>query len=351
MELKEIREEIDNIDLNILESLNKRMELVLMGRRLKSKIKSPLREKEIFERLRKNSFQLIEGGFIEELYKKIIKKSRELQKKNLRLIGFQGEHGAYSEIASMKHNSKYIPIAFANFDTLIERLEEGIVDYGILPVENSITGAIPEVNKILLNTELNIIDEIYLKIEHCFLVIPGSDYRDIKNIYSHSQALNQCRDFLSRNNLKPIIYYDTAGAAKYISKHKKMNCAAIASRRCADLYKLDILKDNIENRKSTTRFVILSKGKIEKGNKCSILFSAPHKTGSLSKILKILADSGVNLTRVESVPLHDSFNNFAFFVDFLGNIEDEKIKNSLEKIKEMVSMFRILGYYKKDKKI
>ncbi|HQT44523.1 MAG TPA: prephenate dehydratase, partial [Candidatus Micrarchaeota archaeon] len=226
-------------------------------------------------------------------------------------------------------------------------VEKGQLDFGIVPVENSIEGAVNQVNDLLVETSLQIVGEVRIPVHHCLLALPETDYRDIKVVYSHPQALAQCRGFITRNKLEPRPFYDTAGAAMMLSNERPKAAAAIASRLSAELYGLEVLKENIEDHDSnSTRFLVLAKKKSEKkGNKCSIIFSTTHKAGSLFGVLKIFSDAGINLTRIESRPIRDETKKFAFLLDFTGSDSDPKIAAVLEKVKENAPMYKFLGCY------
>ncbi|MBI4713302.1 MAG: prephenate dehydratase, partial [Planctomycetes bacterium] len=214
--------------------------------------------------------------------------------------------------------------------------------------ENSLEGAVTEVNDLLVGTELKIVAEVKLPIHHSLLSLPETDYREIKAVYSHPQALAQCRGFLSRNNLEPVPFYDTAGAAKMISETRPKAVAAIASRHCAELYDLEIIKDEIEDDKSNfTRFLVLANESAkESGNKCSIVFSTKHEAGTLFAVLKIFSDAGINLTRIESRPIRTDPGKYAFFLDFQGSDRDQKVVRALAEAKQKSVMFKLLGCYK-----
>ncbi len=264
------------------------------------------------------------------------------------LIGFQGEHGAYSEAASINYNSGIIPIPCKKFGDVIRGVEQKNFDAGLLPVENSIEGAVNEVNDLLINTELVVIGEVIQPINHCLLTLKETDYREIKRVYSHPLALAQCQGFIQRNQLESFLYYDTAGAAKMLSEERPSASAVIAGDLCAKLYDLDIIKENISDKpKNFTRFLILSTSKNEeKGNKCSIVFATTHKAGSLFSILELYKNADINLTRIESKPFKKEPGNYLFFVDFMGSLENEKVKNILLEVEKKSIFYKFLGCYR-----
>lgn len=348
MDLKQLRNKIDGIDAQIIDLLNNRMELALRTRKLKGQTTDSARESEVLKAVNKRSQRLVDGKFSEKVFQQIITEAKRLQDQNQRLVGFQGEHGAYSEMAIKNHDEKLIAIPCNTFDEVFAGVESGQLDLGIVPVENSLGGSVDQVNDLLIETNLKIIAEITMPIHHCLLAIHNIDYRDIKAVYSHPQALSQCRGFIARNKLEQRPFYDTAGAARMIAKEQPPAAAAIASKLCAEIYDLEVLKENIEDLNSnTTRFVVISKTpSIEEGNKCSVVFSTAHKPGALFSVLKIFYEAKVNLTRIESRPIVKDPGKFAFLVDFEGSDNDQKISDLLSKIKEETAMFKLLGCFK-----
>jgi len=349
MNLEEVRKNIDLVDSKILKLISNRMELALMSKKFKAEIKDPKREKELLNRIRESSDTLIDAPFCEKLFLEIIKESKKLQEKDYHLIGFQGEHGAYSEVASKEWDKKLVPIPCKEFAEVFEGVDNGWYDYGIVPLDNTLGGIVGPVNKLLINTELYVIGAVDLPIRHCLLAPQGADHRDIKIVYSHFQALAQCRNFVARNKLEPMPYYDTAGAARWLAEEMPKASAVIASKLAAELYNLEIIKENIEDNKANyTRFLVLSK-KVNKqeGNKCSVIFGTEHKAGILFKVLECFAKENVNLTKIESVT--NEPGNYAFFLDFAGSNKDEKVMKVLEQVEKMTAGFRLMGCYNERK--
>jgi prephenate dehydratase/chorismate mutase/prephenate dehydratase len=190
-----------------------------------------------------------------------------------------------------------------------------------------------------------VVGAITLPIHHCLLAVPGTDYRELRAVYSHYQALEQCHHFIARNNLEPVPYYDTAGAAKMVAESGPTASAAIASKLCAELYDLEIIKENIEDfDKNITRFLVFSKkASGESGNKCSIVFSTAHKAGTLFRVLEVFAKHKINLTRIESIP--NLQGSFAFFLDFVGSKDDANVNDALKEVGKMTTNFRLMGFY------
>lgn len=347
MDLNEIRNKIDKIDRELMGLIEERFEYSIRSRKFKTAVNDPEREKQVISNIKNMHFDLIKNELRENFIKELIKEGKLLQSENKGLVAFQGEHGAYGEVASRKlmPDSFYIPCV--EFIDVFKGVSEGYFDFGVVPVENSLEGSVTEPNEILVNTDLNVIGEINIRINHCLLAPQGSDHRMIKMVYSHPQALAQCRGFISRNKLEPRPFYDTAGSAKMISREKPFGAAAIASELAAELYDLMIIKSAIEDQETNyTRFLILSeKPYTGEGNKCSIVFATKHESGKLFNILKLFAESNVNLTRISSAPRRDDPGNYNFFCDFEGSDKDEKIKKILEKIKKNAVHLNFLGCY------
>ena len=349
MSLKEIRKGIDLIDSKILELLNDRMQLALMAKRLKSHIEDREREKELLENIKSNSTRLIHAKFIEKIYAEIIKESKSLQRKDYQLIAFQGEHGAYGEVASREWRSDLIPVPCGEFAQVFEGVESGLYDYGIVPVENTLGGSVDQVNRLLINTRLYVVGAVELPIHLCLLALPETDHKEIRTVYSHPQALAQSRNFLSRNKLDPVQYSDTAGAAKMLAERRPKGSAAVASKLCGRLYGLEIIKEDIQDLdRNMTRFLVLSKEENkEEGDKCSIIFTTEHKAGALFRVLEVFAKENINLTRIESIP--NEPGNYAFFLDFMGSNKEERVLKALERVKEAATNLKMIGCYKERK--
>jgi len=345
MNLQNVRNKIDGMDFQILKLLNTRMELALRSKKFKQKEEDLTREADVLENIRMNAHDLIAPEFCEKLFKEIISESKKLQRIDYKLIGFQGEHGAYSEVASRVWNSDIVPMPCTEFTEVFDGVESGLYDYGIVPVENTLGGVVSRVNELLINTDLFVVGAVNLSIHHCLLALPGTDHRMLRVVYSHSQALEQCHHFLVRNKLEPVPYYDTAGAAKMLLEESPKASAAIASKLAAELYNLEIIKENIEDLSTNiTRFFVISKEDIvTNGDKCSIIFTTEHKAGTLFRVLEIFAKEDINLTRIESIPNRQG--SYAFFLDFMGSKKEDRVVKALEEVEKIISNFRLIGCY------
>jgi prephenate dehydratase/chorismate mutase len=353
-ELEGVRKRIGAIDEKILRLLNERMEYALRTRNLKGAVVDEKREKEVLERVGKNSRGLVGKEFSSRIFREIIGKSREVQGKELTIVGFQGEHGAFGEYAINEFNPDYVPLPCREFTDVFGGVESGQLDLGIVPVENSIEGAVTQVNDLLIERGVQVVGEVRVPIRHCLLAVPGTDHREIRVVYSHPQALAQCRDFIARNKLGARPFYDTAGAAKMVAKEGNKSSAAIASGICAGIYNLETIKENIEdNSLNSTRFLVIAKkgGALKKGagnpagNKCSVIFSTKHEAGALFSILELFADAKINLTRIESRPSRKEVGNYAFLLDFLGSDTDSRVAEALSGVEEKSAMYKFLGCY------
>lgn len=347
--LKQIRDQIDLLDNELLKLVDQRMQLSLKTKRCKPDVEDKNREMEVLNKVKNFPLRLIDKDFCEKLFLNIIAESKRIQQNEYDLIGFQGEHGAYGEVAAGQWNTKMIPIPCPEFADVFYLISEGILEYGIVPVENTLGGVVGEVNELLLETNLIVVGEIELPIRHCLLTLPETDHREIRTIYSHAQALAQCRNFLLRNKLEPKPYYDTAGAARMLSTERPKAAAVIASTFCAELYNLEILKEDIQDHETNiTRFLILARQKqAEEGNKCSIVFSTCHKAGTLFNVLENFALESINLTRIESFPSDPG--EYAFFLDFIGSDQSEPVQRILDKLHHDTSKFKLLGCYQERK--
>ena len=347
MKLNEISRKIDKIDRELLVLLQERMGLALRSKKFQEAAGDAGIETTTLEKMERMNLDLINRPFSQQLLKTIIEESKRLQDEDRQLVAFQGEHGAYGDVASrlLVPNGAYIPCL--EFIDVFRGVEEGYLDLGVVPVENSLEGAVTQVNDLLTTTNLNVIGEIKVAVNHCLLATEATDYREIRVVYSHPQALAQCRDFLMRNKLEPRPYYDTAGAAKMLARENPKAAAAIASPLCAELYNLDIIKEGIEDGPSnSTRFLLLSREPFSgQGGKTSLIFAVRHEAGQLYGVLKLFADAKINLTRISSMPLRSDPGNYSFFLDFEGSETDSEVVEVMEKMKEMAISLKNLGSY------
>ena len=262
-------------------------------------------------------------------------------------VSFQGERGAYSDAASISFFGDDIEvIPCPTFADVLKNTENGVSDYSVLPVENSLEGSVGESNDLLLSTNLKAVNEIYHRIHHC-LIGTGS-LADIDTVYSHPQALGQCRQFIQENSLKTIPSYDTAGSVKIIKDLNKNNVACIASKNAAEIFGVPVIQDGIEdNANNYTRFLIFSKEKNDKteNSKTSIIFSVKHEAGALYQIINEFYQNKINLTKIESRPNKNTLGEYNFYVDFEGHQDDSTVKDVLQKLRDNTTFLKILGSY------
>ena len=269
-------------------------------------------------------------------------------------IYFQGTFGAYSHLAALSVDKKAEIIPCKTFDECFLKASTDSNSKIIIPESNRITGNIG-IEYLIFKYRLNIYSEYFQKIDHNLLGLPGTRISEIKNVYSHSQALSQCSNFIKNNDLVEHVRADTAGSAEMISKNKDKKCAAIASTLSAETYGLEILKKNIENEKGNlTRFLIMGKNisQPEYGKKkyiTSFLFKLKSKPAALYQSLGGFAINGVNLTKLQSYPEKNSFDSFFFLCDLDGHIEDSKVQKSLEELGLHCEDFHVLGVFEADK--
>ena len=268
--------------------------------------------------------------------------------KNIPVVGFQGEIGAYSEKAINLYFSKASSKAYKTFSDLFDALESEQVELAILPIENSIEGSVTESYELLLKSKVTVVGEINVKIEHCLISHHDTSKDDIDVIYSHTQALGQCKAYLKNSGCDAVTTYDTAGSVKMIKEKNMKRAAAIASKDAAKLYDMSVIEENIQDHEDNfTRFFCLSKipTKSTGNDKTSIVFSAGDVAGSLYKALKEFADGDINLTKLESRLTRKKAWEYNFYLDFEGHIDDENCKKAIQELVNLGSSVKILGSY------
>jgi chorismate mutase/prephenate dehydratase len=264
-------------------------------------------------------------------------------------VAFQGERGAFSEDAAAKlfsGNIAFLPCS--RLKQVFELVSQNKVEFGVVPVENSQAGSINETYDLLLAYPLNIFAEVILRVSHCLMALPGDKLTNITTIYSHPQAIAQCAEFLSKLNVEIMSGYDTAGSAKMIKEKGLRNCAAIASKRAADIYGLEILAPEIETSVNNyTKFVAISKqnAKPAQKNKTSVVFATKHEPGALYRILGIFASRNINLTKLESRPSRAKPWEYVFYADFEGHLDGKVYQEAVRHLQREAAFVKILGSY------
>ncbi|MBS7624869.1 prephenate dehydratase [Candidatus Bathyarchaeota archaeon] len=270
-------------------------------------------------------------------------------------VAFQGEIGAYSEIAIYEFFRQEVqPVPCKRFSDVFRCVESGETEFGVVPIENSIEGSVTQVYDLFLDYDVKVCGEVVLRIIHCLIANPGVALDSIRVVYSHPQALGQCRNFLERLNCEIISTYDTAGSVKMIKERGLLDAAAIASERAAKIYGMNILaKDIADNPNNYTRFFILSRfDSPPTGNdKTSIIFSTRHIPGALYRALGEFALRGINLTKIESRPTRRRPWEYYFYLDFEGHRTEAKCAEALEGLRANTLFVKILGSYPKSPEI
>lgn len=266
-------------------------------------------------------------------------------------IGYQGLPGSNSHVASLDYFGENMEFeSYSRFCDVFEAIKTKKIKYGVLPIENSYTGSIHEVYDLLSEYGYKIQGEYIMDIDHNILGIKGSSISDIRRLYSHPQGFLQSDKYL-RNypDIEKIPYLNTATSADHVRSQNDISNGAIASKKAADIYGLDILANDInDNKNNRTKFVIVSDdyGPVKDANKITVMFNVNHEPGSLYKVLSNLAYNDINMQKIESRPTRDKNWEYKFYIDILGEISNIKIDYVLKLIKEEVREFNLLGYYK-----
>jgi len=269
------------------------------------------------------------------------------------IIAFQGEPGAYSELAAFEHlGSEINTLPSESFESAFEAVSRGACAYGLLPFENSLAGSIHRNYDLILRHELYIVSEYHLRVQHCLLGLQGATIGGIRQALSHPQALAQCEHNLARLGIERVPAADTAGSARLVKEWNDPHKAAIASTRAAQVYGLEILVENFEDDPSNyTRFLILAKEPLivtdpEDGDyKTSVVFSLKNQPGILFKALSVFALRDIDLTKIESRPIQGKPWEYMFYIDFAGHQEAANCTRALDHLGELATYIRVLGSY------
>jgi prephenate dehydratase len=263
-------------------------------------------------------------------------------------VAFQGEPGAYSEQAVSNYFGNVETRPSVSFDMVFDSVVSGECEYGLIPIENSLAGSIHQNYDLLLRHDLHIVGEYLLRVQHCLIALPGVKKEEIRKVISHPQALGQCAAYLRRLGIKPESVYDTAGSVKMLKVSGAHDTAAIASRRAAELYGMQILEEGIEdNPENYTRFLAISKEAVQPDGeaKTSIVFTLKNQPGALFKALSVFALRDIDLTKIESRPLQGKPWEYLFYIDFIGSVYEETVRKALDHLSEYATMLRVLGSY------
>jgi arogenate/prephenate dehydratase len=263
-------------------------------------------------------------------------------------LAYQGEPGAYSEAAALVYGGSHTEtLPCKSFDEVFEAVVKRKATHGVVPLENSIGGTIHRNYDLLLEHELGITGEVELDVVHCLQALPGTKIEDVKIVYSHPQALAQCERYLRDLGATVEAVYDTAGGAKLVSEQKLKGAAALASRRAAEVFGLEVLQEAVQDYEyNITRFAIIGGAPSPEGDKTTIVFSLPSTPGALFKALSVFALRDINLTKLESRPLRGSPWEYLFYVEVEARRDDLNCARALTHLAEFAKWTRVLGTYK-----
>ncbi len=369
LKLDQIRQDIDSIDRQLVELILKRMDCSRRVAEYKREKGMPVldatREAKILDKVAQMSGD--QGDGMRMIFASIMEQSKALQYQfvdsesvrefvpikphpEVKSIACQGVEGAYSGLAGAALYPNAVITYCDTFADVCQKVSEGKVEYGILPVENSWAGSVHEVYDLLINRRLLIAESIDAEIGHNLICCPGAKAEDIKQVISHPQALRQCADTIEQLHLEPIECSNTAVAVKTVAQKKDKSFAAIGSAEAAHMWGLDIIKSNIaSSTANTTRFVSISSvaQRCERADKISIVFtvSGHDKPGSLLSVLNHFASCSMSLTKIESRPIKNSRFEYFFYADFSGNLDDKKVAGVLATLAKELPDFVILGNY------
>ena len=267
-------------------------------------------------------------------------------------FSFQGINGAYSELAGKKIYPKIHSIACKTFEEMFECVRNNKADIAIVPIENSRAGRVADTQRLIPDSKLKIVGEYFLEINHCLLAPKGAAMDTIKQVYSHEQAIAQCRNNLIKNNKNMIVVADTAGAARMVSERNNKEDAAIASNLAAQIYNLEIIQSNFQDAENNvTRFLIMSNKMAsldikEKDLMTTLVFQVRSIPAALYKSLGGFASNSVNITKLESYVHPQGFDVAQFYIDFEGHPENDAVKLAIDEMKFFCKHLDILGVYK-----
>ena len=360
-DLNQCRAELDLIDAQLVGLFEKRMQIArdvaLYKHRHNMNILDTSRENQVLE----SRAALLQDEALKkpltELYREIMRLSREEQSRCLdtlntsQTVAYAGIPGAYSERAVIGFfGADCERMHYKTFEEVFAAVAGGTVKYGVLPVENSSSGSINQVYDLLRQHACYIVGEQLVRVEHCLLGVPGAKLEDIKTVYSHEQGFAQCSEFLNQHpNWVMSPYFNTAIAAKHVADLGDKKNAAIASRLAAEHYKLEILKPDIHSYDGNhTRFIIVSASPVSIGvpDKTTITFVVRHERGSLMCALSHFVAMGMNLTHIESRPLHENNWEYCFYADVVGKMEENTLRILMESLSGDCENCRLLGTYK-----
>ncbi len=265
-------------------------------------------------------------------------------------VAFQGELGAFSQRACRNiFGASIAPVPCVTFDDVFEKVIRRKADFAVIPIENSLAGSIHQNFDLLARHALEAVAETYVRIEHHLIACPGVKLADIRRIYSHPVALAQCRKYLrAARHVEQVTFYDTAGSVKHICENKMKDAAAIASADAARIYRMKILQPGIEdNRENFTRFLALARRGVfaRRGDKTTIVFGLKNEPGALFKALSVFALRNIDLTKIESRPIHGKPFEYLFYIDLASDYRSRECSHALRHLREMTLYFKVVGSY------
>ena len=370
-ELQRLRSEIDLIDKELIELFEKRMGVVLgVAEYKRSHCADVLQSSREDEVLQKAVDSLKDKGYADctkRLMVELMDISKDLQRKKIkqgvllkeydrRPLDINGKRGYYGDVGSNSQQAMIDffgsdeGVSFSTFEDVFIALKNDDIKYGVLPIENSSTGAITEVYDLLRKYDFFVVGEQWQGINHCLLGVEGAKIEGIKEIYSHPQAITQCDSYLSGGKWKLIPYKSTASSAKLVSQSGDKSKAAIASIRNAKLYGLSVLAENIQSQYCNyTRFIVIGKHMLDSADsdKTSIVFALNSTPGALFNALKVFAKNKINLINIQSIPVENTPERYYFYVDLEYPCNSSKLNEALEYVAEVSSFFEVIGEYKK----
>ncbi len=350
---KTLRDKIKKIDNQILALIQERGAVVLELAKQKSNQQSPIylpdREQEVYHFLDNIDLPPMQSIHLRNIYREIMSAMIDVQKKLE--VAYLGPAGTFTHQASLKKFGHSIHLEPMNtIDDIFHAISQNIYSYGVLPIENSTEGKVTQTLDAFMEYDVHIYAEIHLAVQHCFFSY-AENLKDIRTVYTHPQAWAQCTKWL-QTNLSEVNYKETtstARAAEILRDHATdSSIAIIASQGIQNIYKIPLYEKNIQdNLNNTTRFIVISKNPSKPGqaNRTSVLFSLPHKPGSLYQALKPLFEENINLTNIESRPNKLDPWSYVFYVDVQGSCDNIRFQNVFEKVKQRTTFFKILGSY------
>lgn len=375
MTLNDLRVEIDEIDLDIKKLFLKRMKVAeaIAESKIKTgdKILKPERETEVIGKLTgdvEGDIRLSYASFLKKLmevsrthqYRKMLELGAEFQLKYqeeipvIEKVCYAGLPGSYSEMATGNIFPGAAVQSVCTFEDVFSCIADGRAEAGVVPLENTTAGGVYEVYDLLPKYDLYINYSDIVKVEHCLAAIPGAGLADIKTVYSHPQAIAQSAEFLKQHGIAVRESSNTAVAAKEVADGKDISKGAVCSKDAAERYGLEILLSGVNhNKENATKFVAISKHLVVKDNhdRIAVVFACSHRSGSLASVLGIFADFGVNLTEIHSRPDGKNSWEYLFYVDFTGNLREERIRALFYQLNEELPFVKIIGSYQSKNEI